>query len=59
MLKACGVAKLYNLAGPDSPLQITEHQYFVTQKIEDIANIDQRLPSVADSDSKYYLSQEG
>ena len=48
-----------HLAGIDLPLQPTEHQYFVTDKIPDIANMDRRLPSVADRDGEYYLRQEG
>ena len=38
----------------------TEHQYFVTETIPQIAAMDRRLPSVADRDGvKYYLRQEG
>ncbi|MCH2094669.1 MAG: FAD-dependent oxidoreductase [Rhodobacteraceae bacterium] len=47
------------LAGIDLPLQPTEHQYFVTESIAEIAGMDRRLPSVADRDGEYYLRQEG
>jgi dimethylglycine dehydrogenase len=40
-------------------LQPTEHQYFVTETIAEIAAMDRRLPSVADRDGEYYLRQEG
>lgn len=47
------------LAGIKLPLQPTEHQYFVTETIPEIAAMDRRLPSVADRDGEYYLRQEG
>ncbi|NNK78370.1 MAG: FAD-dependent oxidoreductase [Litoreibacter sp.] len=47
------------LAGVDLPLLPTEHQYFVTETIAEIAGLDRRLPSVADRDGEYYLRQEG
>ena len=47
------------LAGVNLPLQPTEHQYFVTETIPEIAGMDRRLPSVADRDGEYYLRQEG
>ena len=47
------------LAGIELPLQPTEHQYFVTETIDEIAKLDRRLPSVADRDGEYYLRQEG
>ena len=47
------------LAGITLPLQPTEHQYFVTETIAEIAAMEQRLPSVADRDGEYYLRQEG
>ena len=47
------------LAGIRLPLQPTEHQYFVTETIAEIAAMDRRLPSVADRDGEYYLRQEG
>ncbi|MDG1407233.1 MAG: FAD-dependent oxidoreductase [Octadecabacter sp.] len=47
------------LAGINLPLLPTEHQYFVTETIADIAAMDRRLPSVADRDGEYYLRQEG
>lgn len=47
------------LAGVTLPLQPTEHQYFVTETIAEIAALDRRLPSVADRDGEYYLRQEG
>jgi len=47
------------LAGITLPLQPTEHQYFVTETIAEIADLDRRLPSVADRDGEYYLRQEG
>lgn len=47
------------LAGVELPLVPTEHQYFVTETIGQIAALDRRLPSVADRDGEYYLRQEG
>ncbi len=47
------------LAGFDLPLVPTEHQYFVTEEIPEIAALDRELPSVADRDGEYYLRQEG
>ena len=47
------------MAGVTLPLQPTEHQYFVTETIPEIAAMDRRLPSVADRDGEYYLRQEG
>ena len=47
------------LAGIELPLQPTEHQYFVTETIAEIADIGRRLPSVADRDGEYYMRQEG
>ncbi len=47
------------LADLQLPLQPTEHQYFVTESIPEIAAIDRRLPSVSDRDGEYYLRQEG
>ena len=47
------------MAGLTLPLQPTEHQYFVTETIAEIAAMDRRLPSVADRDGEYYLRQEG
>ena len=47
------------LAGIELPLMPTEHQYFVTETIAEIAAMERRLPSVADRDGEYYLRQEG
>ncbi|MHA6262064.1 GcvT family protein [Arenibacterium sp. CAU 1754] len=47
------------MAGITLPLQPTEHQYFVTETIPEVAGMDRRLPSVADRDGEYYLRQEG
>jgi len=47
------------LAGIELPLQPTEHQYFVTETIPEIAALDHRLPSIADRDAEYYMRQEG
>ncbi|WP_298256410.1 FAD-dependent oxidoreductase [uncultured Litoreibacter sp.] len=47
------------LAGIELPLQPTEHQYFVTETIPEVAALPERLPSVADRDGEYYLRQEG
>jgi dimethylglycine dehydrogenase len=47
------------MAGFKLPLQPTEHQYFVTETIAEIAAMDRRLPSIADRDGEYYLRQEG
>ncbi|MEO0495891.1 MAG: FAD-dependent oxidoreductase [Pseudomonadota bacterium] len=47
------------MAGLELPLLPTEHQYFVTDTIDEIAARGERLPSVADRDGEYYLRQEG
>lgn len=47
------------MAGLELPLIPTEHQYFVTETIPEIAELGRRLPSVADRDGEYYLRQEG
>ena len=47
------------MAGVTLPLMPTEHQYFVTETIAEIAAMENRLPSVADRDGEYYLRQEG
>ncbi len=47
------------LAGLELPLQPTEHQYFVTEAIDEVANLGRRLPSIADRDGEYYFRQEG
>ncbi|NVO58296.1 GcvT family protein [Rhodobacteraceae bacterium B1Z28] len=47
------------LAGLTLPLQPTEHQYFVTESIDEVANLGRRLPSIADRDGEYYFRQEG
>lgn len=47
------------MAGIKLPLIPTEHQYFVTETIPEIAALERRLPSVADRDGEYYLRQEG
>lgn len=47
------------LAGITLPLQPTEHQYFVTETMPEIADLGRRLPSIADRDGEYYLRQEG
>ncbi len=48
-----------SLAGIELPLQPTEHQYFVTESIDEVANLGRRLPSIADRDGEYYFRQEG
>jgi dimethylglycine dehydrogenase len=47
------------MAGLQLPLVPTEHQYFVTEAIPEIAALGRRLPSIADRDGEYYLRQEG
>lgn len=47
------------MAGIELPLMPTEHQYFVTETIREVAALDRRLPSIADRDGEYYLRQEG
>ena len=47
------------MAGISLPLVPTEHQYFVTETIPEIAAMGRRLPSIADRDGEYYLRQEG
>ena len=47
------------MAGLTLPLQPTEHQYFVTESIPEVAALGRRLPSIADRDGEYYFRQEG
>ena len=47
------------MAGVELPLIPMEHQYFVTETIPEIAELDRRLPGIADRDGEYYLRQEG
>ncbi|SLN29278.1 4-methylaminobutanoate oxidase (formaldehyde-forming) [Roseovarius albus] len=47
------------LAGIELPLQPTEHQYFVTETIDEVEQLGRRLPSIADRDGEYYFRQEG
>ena len=47
------------MAGLSLPLQPTEHQYFVTEAIDEVATLGRRLPSIADRDGEYYFRQEG
>jgi dimethylglycine dehydrogenase len=47
------------MAGIALPLIPTEHQYFVTETIPEVASAGRRLPSVADRDGEYYFRQEG
>ena len=47
------------MAGLTLPLQPTEHQYFVTEAIDEVAGLGRRLPSIADRDGEYYFRQEG
>ncbi len=47
------------LAGITLPLQPTEHQYFVTDTMPEVASLGRRLPSVSDRDGEYYLRHEG
>ena len=47
------------MAGLELPLLPTEHQYFVTETMPEIAALDRRLPSIADRDGEYYMRQEG
>ncbi len=47
------------MAGLFLPLIPTEHQYFVTETVPEVAAIGRRLPSIADRDGEYYFRQEG
>ena len=47
------------MAGLTLPLQPTEHQYFVTEAMDEVIAHGKRLPSIADRDGEYYLRQEG
>jgi len=47
------------LAGFELPLMTMEHQYFVTEAIDEIARLDREMPGIADRDGEYYLRQEG
>ena len=47
------------MAGVHLPLMPTEHQYFVTETVPEVAAIGRRLPSIADRDGEYYFRQEG
>ncbi len=47
------------MAGITLPLVPTEHQYFVTESMQEVENMGRRLPSIADRDGEYYFRQEG
>ena len=47
------------MVGLELPLIPAEHQYFVTETIDEVAAVGRRLPSIADRDGEYYLRQEG
>lgn len=47
------------MVGLKLPLQPTEHQYFVTEGLDAVATLENRLPSIADRDGEYYFRQEG
>ncbi len=47
------------MAGFSLPLMAMEHQYFVTEEIPAIAELERELPGVADRDQEYYMRQEG
>lgn len=47
------------MAGFSMPLITMEHQYFVTEEIPEIAELERELPAIADRDQEYYMRQEG
>lgn len=47
------------VAGLTLPLMPTEHQYFVTETIPQVAALGRHLPSVSDRDGEYYMRQVG
>ena len=47
------------MAGLSLPLQPTEHQYLVTEAVDEVAGLERRLPCLADRDAGYYFRQEG
>ncbi|MCL6282377.1 FAD-dependent oxidoreductase [Ruegeria sp. 2012CJ41-6] len=61
MVNAAGLwgREVAAMAGLTLPLQPTEHQYFVTDAIDEVAALGRRLPSIADRDGEYYFRQEG
>ena len=48
-----------NMIGTRLPITNMEHQYLVTETIADVATLDYELPMIRDTDSQYYLRQEG
>lgn len=47
------------MVGARLPITNMEHQYLVTEDIREIEELDHELPMIRDTDSQYYLRQEG
>lgn len=48
-----------NMVGTHLPITNMEHQYLVTESMPTIEALDYELPMIRDTDSQYYLRQEG
>ena len=47
------------MVGTRLPITNMEHQYLVTEMMPSVAALDYELPMIRDTDSQYYLRQEG
>ncbi len=47
------------MVGATVPVTNMEHQYLITEAMPEIAALDHELPVVRDTDSQYYMRQEG
>ena len=48
-----------NMVGTHVPVTNMEHHYLVTESMPGVAALDYELPMIRDTDSQYYLRQEG
>lgn len=48
-----------SMVGTRLPITNMEHQYLVTETMPSVAALDYELPMIRDTDSQYYLRQEG
>ncbi len=48
-----------NMVGTHLPVTNMEHQYLVTESMPGVEELDYELPMIRDTDSQYYLRQEG
>lgn len=51
--------KVANMVGARLPITNMEHQYLVTETMPDVRTLDYELPMIRDTDSQFYLRQEG